>query len=89
MIKKIFILAIFLVSFIGCKEKDFIVQRDYPVIITNQPTSNDETGVTLSAEIRFQEKERIQEMGFIWRRGVDGRQSKQIINASPYRSDRV
>lgn len=85
---KIFLLVILLVSVFGCGEEEFIVSRDYPIIIINQPTSIDETGVVISATILKKGKMQIEEMGFNWR-DEKGKTFRDKVDAAPDSVERI
>ncbi len=60
----IIILCILSIFFVSCKDAE-MQPKDYPLIVTNEPTDIDTTGVTLEAEILLQGKEKITDSGFI------------------------
>lgn len=65
-IKNIFLTALLLLLCFACEEEQQlpILNKDYPVLITNEASDIDESGVTLSARITVPEGETISSFGF-------------------------
>jgi N-acetylneuraminic acid mutarotase len=68
---------LFLISFAGCLEED-VLQRDYPVLVTNPVTEISPYGATLSGVIESGDVSQILDHGFVW--GLDSTLNLNVSN---------
>ncbi|MFT4733806.1 MAG: hypothetical protein ACI9K1_000759 [Arcticibacterium sp.] len=89
--KKLYsLLLLMIISVLGCNQAEFIIPREYPVIVTEKATSIDQSGVVISANILHKGKGEITEMGFTWiDQSREDQVFKQAVYADPDTTERI